>query len=187
MSAILTPRKFNEGSYPSLIYYDWSQAHSQVALMFQGKPPTVRDYLSLRPRVGYRIGVPANRGPACSAAFPGMVKPDWMTAAWCECKGVIDRNSALGPDVETQIVSCPIKWQDQRKMWAWYTSEGRPLIFMEPAAQGPGIMFADYRDWLPGKTGRAVDFELPQACMAPQAATESFSNVSCSDCHTTPW
>ncbi len=185
MSAILTPTKFGEGPYSSLIYYDWTKAQSQVALLFQGKPPALKDYLSLRPQEGFRVGLPSFRGPACAAAFPGIVRPDWMTRASCECKGVIGRAAALGADTDTQILSCPIKWQGDRVMWAWYTTAGRPRIFMEPS--GAGLMFADYRDWLPGQTAPAEDLRLPQACLAPDRSKPSSSNISCSDCHTTPW
>jgi hypothetical protein len=118
-----------------------------------------------------------------------------MTAAACGCKGVISGHSALSPFGDTQILSCPIKMQGERIMWNWYTTEGRPVMFMEAAPQGAGVMLADYHNWLPGETGRPTDFELPKACAVPDHsapapaanATPTFSNVSCSDCHTTPW
>ena len=184
MSAILTSARFHEGAYSSLIYYDWSKMQSQVALLFQGNPPVLKDFLSLKPRVGYRIGLPSFKGPACAVAFPGMVRPDWITNAWCECKAVIARDSALGADADTQILSCPIKWQGARVMWAWYTTTGRPRIFTEPA--GAELMFADYLDWLPGQVARAEDLQLPQACMAPDKSEPMRPTFSCSDCHTTP-
>jgi hypothetical protein len=65
---------------------------------------------------------------------------------------------------------------------------------MEAAPKSGGVMLADYRDWVPGQTGQARDFELPQACQVPEnpgevsaASPVSFSDPSCSDCHTTRW
>jgi hypothetical protein len=195
MTAVITPIKINEYPYSSLIYYDWSQAQSLLVLPFHGRPPVLQGIISLKNRVGYRVKLPAAGGDAsCAAVLPGTVRPDWMTAASCECKGVIERDAALSPDGDTQILSCPIRAQGQRIMWNWYTAEGRPVMFVEAMPQGGGVMLADYDDWLPGQTGQASDFELPKACIpaadiggAPATAGSSFSNVSCSDCHTTRW
>jgi hypothetical protein len=173
-----------------LIYYDWGQAETQLAYMYQGRPPVLQGLISLKKRIGYRIKLPASGGAVCQAVLPGIVRPDWMKAAWCECKGVIKHNADLSPNAETEILSCPIKWQGQRIMWSWYTTEGRPVIFMEAAPEGGGLMLADYHDWLPGQTAQAADFELPNACQPPGGGSPggggaSYSNVSCSDCHTT--
>jgi hypothetical protein len=191
MTAVLTPIRFNEGPYSAMIYYDWSQAHSQVILLFQGRSPVLKDFISLRRRVGYRIGLPSFSGPACEAAFPGMNRPDWMTVASCECQGTIDHNAALSPNAEIQILACPIKSQGDRRMFAWYTTEGRPITFMEAGAQGPSVMLADYDDWLPGQTAQSDILELPRACNQPEglagtpgSGLSTFFNLSCSDCHT---
>lgn len=195
MTATLTPGRFEEDPYLSLIYYDWSDAETQLAIMLQGRPPTPKGIVSLKKRIGYRIERHASGGATCEAVFPGIVRPDWMTVAGCECKAVIDRNPALSPEGETQILSCPIKWQGKRIMWNWYRANGYPVVFMEAAAQKGGVMLADYHDWRPGLTGTAKDFELPKFCRAPGKAgaprapahQTTLSNVSCSDCHTTPW
>ncbi len=39
MTAILTPISFKERPYSTLIYYDWSDAASQLAIMLQDNPP----------------------------------------------------------------------------------------------------------------------------------------------------
>lgn len=191
MSAIITPIKINENPYSSFIYYDWSQAETLLVLPFHGRPPVLQGIISLKNRVGYRIRLPSSGGDAtCPAILPGIVRPDWMTVASCECKGVLERHPALSPDADSQILSCPIKAQGHRIMWNWYTTAGRPIMFVEAAPEGGGVMLADYDDWLPGQTGQAADFELPKICGAPgtppaAGAGASFSNVSCSDCHTT--
>jgi hypothetical protein len=71
-------------------------------------------------------------------------------------------------------------------MWNWYTANGRPLVFFEAAPIGGGLMLVDTNDWLPGQTGKAADFKLPQACMPgnPNASAHTRANASCVDCHT---
>jgi hypothetical protein len=142
--------------------------------------------ISLKKNVGYRMRLPPKGSGACYAVLPGLVKPDWMTTASCECQGVIEHNAALGPTSDSQILSCPIKAQGQRIMWNWYSTDGRPLMFTEAMPEGGGVMLVDYRDWLPGDTARPSDLQLPSACSGT-ATGSTFSNVSCSDCHSTPW
>ncbi len=66
-------------------------------------------------------------------------------------------------------------------------------MFTEAMPEGGGVMLADYHDWMPGVTARAGDLALPNACAVPAqgsgagGATPTFSNVSCSACHTTRW
>ena len=195
-----TPMQITEYPYSTLIdydmtgiHYDWSEAQTLLTLPFQGSSPTLQGILSLKKGVGYRMMFhpSSSKPPICEVVFPGAVKPDWMTLASCQCRGVIDHNPALSPDDETQILSCPIKMQGQRVMWNWYTTQGRPIMFTEAAPEGTGFMLADYQDWVPGQTGQPSDIELPSACKKqgnPAAiATPSFSNPSCSDCHSTPW
>ena len=195
MTATLTPGRFEEDPYLTVIYYDWNDAKTQLAIMLQGRPPVPKGIVSLKKRIGYRIERLASGGATCEAVFPGIVRPDWMTTAGCGCKAVISRDSALSPDGETQILSCPIKWQGKRIMWNWYRANGYPVVFMEAAAQNGGVMLADYHDWQPGRTGTAKDFELPKFCQVPGKSDQpparrhqtTLSNISCSDCHTTPW
>jgi hypothetical protein len=195
MSAIVTPIRINDVPYSTLIYYDWSGTQTLLILPFHSYPPALQGILSLKNRVGYRLKFSdvVKKTGVCRADLPGAVRPDWMTAASCECQGVIARNPALSPNAETQILSCPIKKQAPRIMWSWYTTQGQPIMFTEASPEGGGVMLADYDDWLPGQTGQASDFELPNACTsldnsgadATGSAAPTFSNVSCSDCHST--
>jgi len=188
-AVIITPIKFKEGPYSAVIYYDWKQTGTQLTYMYQGpqgQQPALLGFTSLKNKVGYRAKLGPPAGGVCQAVLPGIVRPDWMKAAWCECRGVIKGGAKLSPEADSEILSCPIKWQNQRIMWSWYTAQGRPIIFLEAAPEGGGVMLADYHEWLPGQTAQAGDFELPKACKTGHPGG-SYSNVSCSDCHTTPF
>jgi hypothetical protein len=189
-SLLLTPTAFNRNPNLSLLYYDWKGAQTQVTEMYQqGTPPRLLGSVSLKRGVGYRIRRQPTGAPTCEAVFPGVVRPDWTTSSWCQCRAVIERNPALSPDEVTQILSCPIRLQGNRVMWSWFTEGGRPALFMEAGAQGGGVMLADYHDWLPGQTVPAENFELPASCpvpdkSGPSAGVHTLANPSCNDCHT---
>jgi hypothetical protein len=190
-TAFVTPLRIDDTPYSTVIYYDWSQAQTLLILPFHRSPPVLQGILSLKRQVGYRIhfSPPGSRSGVCRPDIPGVIRPDWMKAASCACRGVIDHNQALSPDGETQIMSCPIKMQEPRIMWSWYTAAGRPVLFMEAQPnEGSGVMLADYDDWVPGQTDQANVFQLPAACTAVDPEDKSvptFANVSCSACHTT--
>jgi hypothetical protein len=186
MTAIISPISFANEPNPSLIYYDWKNTKTQLAMMFGGRPSTLKGIVSLKSEVGYRMTMHKSGGASCEAVFPGIVRPNWMSAATCSCKGVIDQHDMLSPNRVTQILSCPIKSQGDRIMWNWYTTEGRPVVFAEAGAQGGGVMLADYHDWVPGQTAAQKDFDLPKICLpSGNAVHATFSDVSCSECHTT--
>jgi hypothetical protein len=114
-----------------------------------------------------------------------------MSAAACQCKAVIEADSPLGTNATSQILECPIKMQSPRIMWSWYTTPDGPIMFVEAEPEGTGVMLADYADWVPGQSGLPGTFDLPKECV-PQdgsagTAQRSIANVSCSDCHTTPF
>jgi hypothetical protein len=192
-TAFLTPISFNDNPTRALILYDWSETASQFAVMFQNSPPQLKALVALKKNVGFRI-YPHPSGPTCEAVYPGLLRPDWMKTAGCKCKGVIDHNPALNPNDVAQILMCPIKWQQHRIMWSWYTESERPIVFVEPGARGDGgVMLADYDQWLPGEKITAANFDLPKECVAPDKVMRppgdphTLANASCSDCHTTPW
>jgi hypothetical protein len=151
-------------------------------------PPLVPELISvLKKGVGYSLERLPNGRPVCMASNPGLVRPDWMLAAGCECKGVIERNPEFGANETSQILACPVKEKPHRVNWAWYTAQGRPILFMEPAAYGNGVNVADYHLWLPGQKMPAIDFQLPSECANPVGTgVPASAMVSCSECHTTP-
>jgi hypothetical protein len=192
MTAVISPINFAEDPNPALIYYDWETTKTQLAVMFHGRPPKPEGLVSLKYGVGYRL-LRTPRGPTCDAVYPGMVRPDWMTVAACQCRGVLDHNRELSPRDVTQILSCPIRGQQHRIMWNWYTSNGKPVMFKEAGPEGGGLMLADYYDWLPGQKIPPKDFDLPPICApiseASRAAAgghNTLANPSCTDCHTSP-
>lgn len=189
---VLTPIKFAQPPYSTVLYYDWTQAKTQLALMFAGAKPDFVALVSLKDRIGYRFRRLGPNAAICDADLPGLLRPDWMSVAGCQCRAVIERTSAFGLDADSQILSCPIKDQRPRIMWNWYTSAGRPLVFFEAAPKSGGFLLADYRDWLPGKTGKPEDFKLPPICEAKDPSYWWRSGGAsrpdywgCSDCHTT--
>jgi hypothetical protein len=188
-TAMVTPIKINDPPYSTLIYYDWNDAVTQLILPFHKNPPVLQGVISLKDRVGYRLhfSPSAPNGGVCVPDLPGVVRPDWMSVDSCKCRGVFGRNSALSPNAESQIMSCPIKMQGQRTMWSWYRTDGAPIMFMEAQPEGSGVMLADYDDWVPGITGQPSDFALPAACKTENStAVPTFANASCAACHTTP-
>ena len=148
----------------------------------QKLPPVPRLLIYLKKGVGYDVRKIASNPIECRPIYPGIVRPDWMTAGQCQCKGVLDRNSVLSPNEVTQILACPIKHQQPRVMWSWYTTKGRPVVFLEAAARGNGLMLADYDKWLPGEKVPATEFDLPKECSDSENKDDT---KSCSDCHST--
>ncbi len=185
MTAIFTPQSFRRRPYSTIMYYDWNGTGSQVAGNYQGTPPLLQNIVMLKKRVGFWLRRDKSAGVKCLAVYPGIVRPDWMTSAFCKCRGVIARNPDLNPDGVIRIFACPIKWQLGHVMWSWYTPKGHPVVFIEAAASKAGIMLADYYRWLPGQTPPATFFDLPKECVATNGANPI--DPSCSDCHTTPW
>lgn len=188
-TATVSPINFRWSPYPSVVYYDWEGPATQVAVMHQtnASPPVPELISVLQKDRGYSLERLPNGRAVCMASNPGLVRPDWMTAAGCECKGVIDHNPDFDPNEVSQILACPVKEKPNRVNWAWYTTQGRPILFMEPAAFGNGVNIVDYHLWLPGQKMPPIDFQLPAECAHPVGTDVPASVMnSCSDCHTTP-
>ncbi|HXX08852.1 MAG TPA: hypothetical protein VEJ43_12390 [Pseudolabrys sp.] len=186
-TATISPISYQWSPYPSVVYYDWGEQATQVAVMHKTHAsPLVPELISiLKNGIGYSLERMPNDRFVCMASNPGLVRPDWMAAAGCECKGVIERNPDFGPDESSQIRACPVKEKPNRVNWAWYTTQGRPILFMEPAAYGNGVNIADYHLWIPGMKVPQTDLELPGQCSNPVGAGVPPSAMSsCSDCHT---
>jgi len=183
---ILTPQQFGHYPFSAIMYYDWSDTGTQIAGMYRGIPPRPHSVVILKKRIGYSLEHHKPGALACDPTYPGTVRPDWMTTAFCQCRGVIDHNPELSPDGIVRIFACPIKWQLNHLMWSWYTPKGDPVMFMEAAASKVGVMLADYESWFPGVAPPASFFNLPAECSAIGAIEGRLSDPSCSDCHTTP-
>ena len=194
VSGILLPIPMQYTPLPSVIFYDFTGAGTQVAMMHEARtqPPALELVSVLARGIGYGLEKMPNGQFACFANSPGVVRPDWISVAGCECKGVLDKHPELSPGDVTQILACPVKDAGLRVNWAWYTADSRPVLFMQPDAIGGGLSVADYHRWRPGMKMPADTFELPQECsspppMAPPVGDGMSASASapCSDCHTT--
>jgi hypothetical protein len=166
MTGILTPVQFKWTPLPSLLFYDWDKSETLYAYMHEARahPPAVEIVSVLKNVVGYSVERLPNGKYACGAKGPGVVRPDWMRVAGCECKAVLDHNPHFGPDEVSEIRACPIKNQGLYPMWSWYTRKGRPILFTEPRANSTGLHIADYDRWLPGAAMPPAAFDLPRLC-----------------------
>jgi len=197
MTGILSPIQFRWTPLPTMLFYDWDGAGTLVGLMHEARtdPPALEMESLLTRGVGYGIERLPNGAFACAASTPGVVRPDWMTVAGCDCKAVIDHNAEFGPDEVSVIRACPVRNEGERVNWSWYTAEGRPILFSEPEAIGLGLNIADYLRWLPGEKMPPESFALPKLCTPAAAAEAGLPPVgnglparmtdNCSDCHTT--
>jgi hypothetical protein len=195
MTGILSPVPAKWTPLPTMIFYDWDEAGTMFEILHEAKtlPPTVEIMGILKKGIGYSVERLPNGVFACKAANPGMVRPDWMSIADCQCKAVIDHNPDFGPGDVGQIRACPVKGEARHVNWTWYTAAGRPILFTEPDAMGMGLNIADYHDWMPGMKMPPESFDLPQLCVRPQDAglppvgngLPAAAIFSCSDCHTT--
>lgn len=189
MTGMLTPIPFRYTPLPSVIYYDWTTHAKQFAVMHESRttPPKIEIVSILAKGTGYSLERTPNGAFQCAMDSPGLVRPDWMQNAGCECKGVFENHPELSPNVTSQLLACPVKTKGLRVNWSWYTSEGRPILFMEPGASGSGLNLADYQRWVPGFKMTPTDFDLPAQCANPASpgGLPTSATIPCSDCHTT--
>jgi hypothetical protein len=194
MTAILSPVQHKYTPLPSLLFYDWQNTATLFAYMYDTHPKPGLEIISvLQKDVGYSVERLPNGRYVCAAKAPGVLRPDWMANAGCECKGAIDRNPQLGPEEISYIRACPIKAEGLRAIWSWYTDNGRPILFVEPAATSRGLNIADYHQWSPGAKMPPETFAVPEICTrAAEAGLPPVGHglagaaaFSCSDCHVT--
>jgi len=165
------------------------------AYLYQARsaPPAVEIISVLTKGIGYSVERQANGRLVCAAKAPGVLRPDWMAAAGCECKAAIAPNPALGTSEASYIRACPIKAQGLRTIWSWYSGNGTPILFAEPGATSAGLNIADYHRGSPGAKMARETFEVPELCT--RAAELGLPPVGhgltgtaafpCSDCHVT--
>ena len=195
MTGILSPIPFKWTPLPSMLYYDWEGAGTLFAFMHKAQaiPPVLEMVSVLTKGVGYGIERSPNGAFVCTATSPGVVRPDWMAVAGCECKAVIDHNPEFGAEEVSQIQACPVRGEGLHVNWSWYSTEGRPILFAEPDAIGMGLNIADYYRWRPGERMPQEAFELPQLCTRTEQAglppvgngLSAARTANCAACHTT--
>lgn len=195
MTGILSPVQFKWTPLPSLLFYDWPDAATLTAYMYDARSakPTLEIISMLKQGIGYSVERVPNGRLVCAAKAPGALRPDWMATAGCECKAAIEGNPDLSPGETSYIRACPIKTEGLRTIWSWYTDTGRPILFAEPGAIGSGLNIADYQQWSPGVKMPPDTFDVPELCT--RAAELGLPPVGhgltgaaafpCSDCHVT--
>lgn len=166
MTGILTPVQFKWTPLPTQLIYDWDRAATLFGYLYEARtrPPTLEIVSVLKNKIGYSVERQPNRIFACGAKGPGVVRPNWMASAGCDCKAVLDHNSVFGPDEVSEIRACPIKHLGLYPMWTWYTRAGRPILFTEPHANSTGLHIADYYRWLVGAVMPQDAFDVPKQC-----------------------
>jgi hypothetical protein len=194
MTGILSPVRHRYTPLPSLLFYDWQNAATFFAYMYDTRPKPGLEIISvLKKDIGYSVERLPSGQFVCAAKAPGVLRPDWMASAGCECKGALDRNADLSPGEVSYIRACPIKSEGLRTIWSWYTEKGRPVLFAELGATSNGLNIVDYDRWSPGEKMAQSSFELPELCtQAAQAGLPPVGHgltgdavFSCSDCHLT--
>lgn len=169
MTTFMTPVNINYDPFATEIFYDWDGAHAQRTRMFSPGKSALRTIEALLiSGSGYDIKSFHGGAIKCRPGFPGIPKPDWASAAQCECKGVIENNPVLSPGEMTQIMTCPTT--PTHILWVWYRTAGNPVMFMETAASGTGISLADYYGWAPYQSIPPGIFDLPRECVAEKKA-----------------
>jgi hypothetical protein len=188
MTVMMTPQNYRYGPHPTELLYDWDGAQAHRTRMYLPYKPGSLPVLDgvLRPGIGYEIRRNESGATVCRPIYPGVIKPDWMSGSYCQCKGVIKNHPILSPNAVTEIRACVINLP--QIFWAWYTSGGRPVTFMEPSPQGNGLAIADYYRAVPGHVIPPGTFDLPAQCMtAPrEPGLETANRPSCMQCHLGP-
>lgn len=190
MTAMMTPQNFGHGPYPTEMLYDWSGAKGHRTRNYLPNKPGMLPVLDgvLLPGAGYEIKREASGATTCLPIYPGVIKPDWMAADKCECKGVIKNHPTLSPNDVTEIRACT---RERRQFfWSWYTTSGRPVVFMEPSPQGDGPAITDYHRVVPGHDIPSGTFDLPAQCATTSArrpgqqqGSYEANNPVCTNCH----
>ena len=186
MTAIMIPTKFRRGPYPAEIFYDWSAANAQLTRLHEPGNPSSKARLDglLKGAVGYHIARDESGAAVCERAYPGIIRPDWMTSDKCQCRAIVKNNPAFDRNDAIQIFSCPVK--PSGIFWAWYSITGRPVTFRSTAVIPSGLTLADYYHWS-SKTAFPTEVLDPPAVCKQSAPFEPNLAASfrsdCAGCH----
>ena len=188
MTAIMIPTNFPNGPYPAEIFYDWSRANAQLTRLHDPGNPSSRATLDglLKGTAGYHIARDESGAAVCERAYPGLIRPDWMTHDECQCRAVVKNNPAFDRNDAIQILSCPVK--PSGVFWAWYGIAGRPITFRSTAVIPSGLTLADYYHFT-SKTAFPTEVLNPPAECEKSAPLEpnlaAGFRSDCAGCHVT--
>lgn len=164
MTAIMTLTPFAVPPLPAEIFYDWNR-HAMLTRLHDPANPMLIAAALLVGNAGYDIKPIPTSAPVCQAAYPGVVRPDWLAGHTCTCKGVIEGNAQLAPRETIEIRSCAAN--GSHAFWVLSKKSGAPVVFLSTLQTPGGIDLADYFTWLPDSPTAASMFEVPEACTAP--------------------
>ena len=185
MTAMMISTNFQNGPYLAEVFYDWQGAHAMLTRLHNPQTPSSKATLDglLTGDVGYHVTRDESGAAACERAYPGLIRPDWMTSDRCQCRGVIKNNPALDRKETIEIYSCPVK--PSGVFWSWYNTVGRPITFRSTAVIPAGLTLADYYRWT-SKSGFPTEIlDLPSTCNKnPLFGSSSAADfTSCAGCH----
>jgi len=184
LTGLMTPFDSDENPYPTEVLYDWNARGQRSRVFFPAQSGiVVQDALLLGSR-GYNVTYRHNERPICAAVLPGTIRPDWPFRGSCRCEAEIDGGTPLTPDGPTRIMACSLA--SPRAAWAWYTTNGRPMVFMVTSMPGDegAALFAvlDYWQWAPEHDVPRSVFNRPDRCEVIQPRKSS-NLRRCATCH----
>jgi hypothetical protein len=187
MTAMMISTNFQNGPYPAEIFYDWNGANAQLTRLHDPENPSSRATLDglLVGGAGYHITRDQSGAHVCERAYPGIIRPDWMTTDKCQCRAIVKNNPALERNDTIQIFSCPV--QPEGVFWAWYSTTGRPITFRSTALIRSGLTLADYYRWTSKTAFPTGILEIPSQCNRNSLSkpSEASFTSNCSGCHVT--
>ena len=187
MTAMMISTDFQQGPYPAEIFYDWQGANAQLTRLHDPQHPASRATLDalLTGGAGYHIARDESGVSACDRAYPGIIRPDWMTYDQCQCRGILKNNPAFDRNDTIQIYSCPVK--PSGIFWAWYSTTGRPIAFRSTAVNPSGLTLADYYHWTPRTDLPLRILDRPSECKNSlfEPSSAAGFGASCAGCHVT--
>jgi hypothetical protein len=186
MTAIMIPTNFQRGPYPAEIFYDWNGANAQLTRLHDPANPSSKAVLDglLKGAAGYHVVRDESGVAACERAYPGIIRPDWMTNDQCRCRAVVKNNPALDRNDAIQILSCPVK--PSGVFWAWYGATGRPITFRSTAVIPSGLTLADYFHFTSKSAFPSEVLDLPAECNKDAPFDQNLAagfRSDCAGCH----
>lgn len=160
---------------PTQVFYDWPKRRMLTRLWVA--QDTYEDAI-LDPSSTHVVLRKPDGTHVCVKTLPvGLVKPRWASKdTGARCRATITDNSLLSPNGTTNI--CVLPSRPGQVFWTWYTSEDRPVMFVEvPQACDVMLLLTDYADWDP--TPAEFDpslFDIPADCLGSSGPGSSYTN-----------
>ncbi len=186
-TAIMTPIDADSMPMPAEVIYNWHLKSQRTRMFWPDKSPIRSEDALLIGPDGYEVIRNRSGNLACHGSLPGVLKANWPTVAPCTCAGAIRGTTPLTPYGSTRILNCPMT--APRVAWAWFTNEGRPILFMETSSSsdpGGGLLaVVDYHAWAPGAAITDAALAKPAQCRGSRQAQPARrgDENQCPACH----